>query len=79
MTDQMPAPAGFAYGNNRLDALLAGLGDACQEHFPGDYPATYPYRVSDDRGSVRAGYRCAVCGQEWTCWWDPRSCGWPRR
>lgn len=55
------------------------LTDACQAHFPGDYPATYPYRVTAEHGSLRAEYACAVCGARWACWWDPAAAGWPRR
>lgn len=55
------------------------LADACQAHDPGDYPAAYPYRVTADRGSLRAAYSCPVCGDTWTCWWDRRASGWPRR
>ena len=53
------------------------MGDACQRHFPGDYPATRPYRVTAERGSLRAEYAC-WCGHRWTCWWDPGAAGWPR-
>lgn len=58
--------------------MISRLGDACQAHDPGDYPAVYPHRVCADRGSVRAEYSC-WCGERWSCWWDARAAGWPVR
>lgn len=53
------------------------LADACEAHFPGDYPAVLPWAVNyTGTGSLKAFYRCE-CGREWTCWWDSRSAGWP--
>ena len=53
------------------------LADACEAHFPGDYPAVLPYFVDDTNpGSLVAFYRCS-CGREWTCGWDAESAGWP--
>lgn len=53
------------------------LADACEAHFPGDYPAVLPHDVQETGpGSLLASYRCP-CGREWTCSWDARSAGWP--
>ena len=53
------------------------LADACEAHFPGDYPAVLPHSVQHDTPtSLVAYYRCS-CGREWKCWWDARSAGWP--
>lgn len=54
------------------------LGDACQQHFPGDYPAVYPYKIDHDRASILCHYAC-WCGQRWTCWWNPDAVDWPVR
>lgn len=59
--------------------MISRMADACQAHFPGDYPATYPHRVCRDGGSLRAEYCCGQCGARWTCWWDARAEGWPYR
>jgi len=43
------------------------LADACEAHFPGDYPATLPYDVQPDGdGGLVAFYKC-WCDREWTC------------
>jgi len=53
------------------------LADACEAHFPGDYPATLPYDVQPDGdGGLVAFYKC-WCDREWTCGWDAESAGWP--
>jgi len=53
------------------------LADACEAHFPGDFPAVYPYAVNyTGSGSLKAFYRCP-CGREWVCWWDASAAGWP--
>jgi hypothetical protein len=55
----------------------SNLGDACEAHFPGDYPAVVPHDVQlTGSGSLVAFYRC-WCGREWTCSWDAESAGWP--
>lgn len=60
------------------------LGDACEAHYPGDYPAVQPYKVTEERSdrshasSIRGEYAC-WCGHRWTCWWDPGAVGWPMR
>jgi hypothetical protein len=53
------------------------LADACPECFPGDAPAALPLSVKTCDCGELASYRCALCGHEWTCWWDAGSSGWP--
>jgi hypothetical protein len=56
---------------------MSTLADCCPRCWPGDSPVTPPLAVDDTGSSLRASYRCAVCGYEWTCWWDAFSCEWP--
>ena len=58
---------------------MNSLGDTCQNHDPGVYPATLPHKVTVVFHSLRAEYRCKVCTQPWVCWWDPQAAGWPVR
>jgi hypothetical protein len=57
----------------------ADLGTACDAHFPGDFPAVFPWLVQETRGSLRAFYWCPVlgCGRKWKCRWDSSASGWP--
>ncbi len=53
------------------------LADACEAHFPGDYPAVLPWLVQESgTGSLTAFYWCP-CGRKWTCSWDAQAAGWP--
>jgi len=58
----------------------ADLGTACENHFPGDYPAVLPWlvQVAGD-GSRTAFYWCPEpgCGNRWSCDWDAGAVGWP--
>jgi hypothetical protein len=59
--------------------ISSKLPDACQNHFPGDFPAVHPYQVTPEGVSLRAEYSCPFCGIKWTCWWDAKAAGWPTR
>jgi hypothetical protein len=61
-------------------AVLHPLADACPSCHPGDHPAVLPEGDPvDDGGSLRATYRCPVCGMVWVCSWDAASVSWPCR
>ena len=51
------------------------LGDCCQNHDPRTAPVVYPHAVTNDRGSLRAQYRCK-CGRSRPCWFDMHAAGW---
>lgn len=56
---------------------MSDLADACEAHYPGDYPATLPYFVDDTKPPSLVAYYLCWCGRAWRCWWDAESAGWP--
>ena len=56
----------------------SSLADACDNHFPGDLPAVFPYLViGTSRGGLKALYECPVGGSGWVTGWDAGAAGWP--
>jgi len=55
----------------------ADLGTACENHFPGDFPAVLPWLVQETGdGGLVAWYWC-WCGEKWIYEWDAGAVGWP--
>lgn len=60
---------------------VAPFSAACAGCFPdAEHPALPLATPAVDDGLLRASYRCAECGREWSCWWKiGQGEGWPVR